>query len=66
MGLTNKKEDQLREMPIIKAKVHKSKDEKYLVHTTTITTIKPLEYYKAVINGKPKELEPENEEVKDN
>jgi hypothetical protein len=52
MGLTNKKEDQLRRMPIIKASILKSKDGKYLIHRTEITTIRPMAYYDAVLNGK--------------
>jgi len=52
MGLSNKKEDQLRNMPIIRSSVGKSKDGKYIVQRTTITNIKPTAYYEAVLNGK--------------
>lgn len=51
MGLTNKKEEQLRRMPIIETKFRKSKDGKYLVHTTTITTIRPIAYFEKVVSG---------------
>jgi len=51
MGLTNKKEEQLRRMPIIETKFRKSKDGKYLVHTTYITTIRPIAYFEKVVSG---------------
>jgi len=52
MGLTTKKEEQLREMPIIRASISKSKDGKFVVQRTTITHIKPVAYYEAVLAGK--------------
>jgi len=52
MGLTNKKEEQLRQMPIINTKIAKSKDGKFLLHKTEIVTIKPLAYYEAVVSNK--------------
>lgn len=55
MGLTNKKEDQLKKMPQVEAKLTRSKDGKYLIHKTIITHIKPVEYYKAVIDNTIKE-----------
>ncbi len=57
MGLTNTKEDQLRKMPIVQARVFKSKNGKFLVHKTIITDIKPLEYYKVVFEGPGAETE---------
>lgn len=51
MGLTNKREEQLKKMPLVEAKVTKSKDGKYMVHKTIITHIKPVEYYKAVMDN---------------
>jgi hypothetical protein len=55
MGLTNKKEEQLRAMPYIQSTVRKSKDGTLLIHRTTITHIKPVAYYEAVLTGKIKE-----------
>jgi len=52
MGLSNKKEEQLRQMPIINTKIAKSKDGKFLLHKTEIVTIKPLAYYEAVVSNK--------------
>jgi hypothetical protein len=51
MGLTNKKEKQLRQMPIIRNTIRKSKDGKYLIHKVIITTIKPMAYYKAIMDN---------------
>lgn len=51
MGLTNKREDILKQMPIIGTAVRRSKDGKYLIHRTTITHIKPMSYYKAILDN---------------
>ncbi len=51
MGLTNAKEEQLKEMPKIKSAVKKSKDGKYVIHETRITHIKPAAYYEAILNA---------------
>jgi hypothetical protein len=51
MGLTDKREKVLREMPIIKAQVGRSKDGRWLIHRTTITHIKPMSYYKAIVEN---------------
>jgi hypothetical protein len=59
MGLSTKKEEQLREMPIIRSSVGKSKDGRFVVQRTTITNIKPTAYYEAVIAGKQQEEEDE-------
>ena len=62
MGLSNKKEEQLRKMPYIDVKMFKSKDGRYIVHKTTITDIKPVAYYEKVLTS---EALPEQEEVID-
>jgi hypothetical protein len=51
MGLTSKKEEQLRRMPLIRTQVFKSKSGKLLVHRTVITDIKPIEYYQKVFDS---------------
>jgi hypothetical protein len=51
MGLTSRKEEQLKKMPLIKTQVFKSKSGKLLVHRTIITDIKPVEYYQKVFEG---------------
>lgn len=62
MGLTDKKEDQLRRMPIVESKISKSQDGKLLIHRTIITDIKPVGYYKAVAEG-TESVEAEKAEV---
>ena len=49
MGLPTKKEEQLRRMPLIETRISKSKDGKYLIHKTIITTIRRTEYYAKVL-----------------
>jgi len=51
MGLTNKKEEQLRLMPLIKNKVSRSKDGRFLIHRTEIIHIKPTAYYEAILRN---------------
>ncbi len=58
MGLTNKREEQIKKMPYIETKVEKSKDGKYVINRTTITHIRPIEYYQAVLDDK-KEVQEE-------
>ena len=64
MGLSNKKEDQLKKMPNIESKVFKSQDGRFLVHKTIITDIKPINYYEVVMASEQtieQETEPEIE-----
>ena len=49
MGLTNKREEILKAMPTIKNSVTKSKNGKFIVQKTTITTVKPIAYYEAIM-----------------
>ena len=49
MGLTDRKEQQLKKMPMIESRLSKSKDGKYLIHRTVITHVRPLAYYKAIL-----------------
>ena len=66
MGLSNKKEEQLRQMPIIRSSISKSKDGRYIIQRTTMTYIKPVAYYDAVINGKMQVVEEDiSEELKE-
>jgi len=51
MGLTNKKEEQLKDMPTIKSSIVKSKNGTLVIHKTTITDIKPAAYYEAVLKA---------------
>ncbi len=55
MELGKKKLESLRKMPLIENTVRKSKDGSYIVNKTTITSIKPVEYFQAVIDSEPSE-----------
>ena len=64
MGLSNKKEEQIRQMPLIKNKVSKSKDGRFLIHRTEIINIKPTAYYEAVLRDSEKIAEESDEDLK--
>ena len=49
MGLTNRKEEQLKKMPLIQSKIKVSRNGRYIIHQTVITNVKPIEYYNAVL-----------------
>ncbi|HLC20078.1 MAG TPA: hypothetical protein VJK72_04100 [Candidatus Nanoarchaeia archaeon] len=38
--------------PIVESQITKSKDGKYMIHRTVITSIKPMKYYEAVMGKK--------------
>ena len=38
--------------PIVESQITKSKDGKYMIHRTVITSIKPTKYYEAVMGKK--------------
>ena len=50
MVLTTKQEMKLKDMPLIETRISKSKDGKYLLHRTVMTTIRPMSYYEAVLS----------------
>ncbi len=56
MGLSDKKEAQLKQMPRIEARLTRSKDGKYLIHRTIITHIRPMAYYKAIVENASKDV----------
>ncbi|MGM5485293.1 MAG: hypothetical protein ACQEP1_05480 [Nanobdellota archaeon] len=62
MGLTNKREEQLKKMPLVETKVSKSQDGKFLIHRTVITDLKPISYYDAVLKGTASEEQEEGKE----
>ena len=53
MIIGDKKLEQLKRMPAIQTVVFKSKDGKFIVNKTTITDIKPVNYYQTVIETEP-------------
>jgi hypothetical protein len=57
MGLSNKKEQQLKQMPIVQSRIKTSKNGKFVIQQTVITSIKPIEYYKAVLANSVKSSE---------
>jgi hypothetical protein len=44
-------EEKLRKMPYIETKIEKSRDGRYVIHRTTITHIRPVGYYQAVLDS---------------
>jgi len=62
MGLSNKKEDQLRKMPIIQSRMKSSRNGKYIIQQTVITNVKPIEYYQAILANSVKASEEPLEE----
>ncbi len=57
MGFEEKRKEQLEKMPIIETRISKSKDGRFLIHKTVITDIKPVEYYKVVLEKESAEGE---------
>ena len=55
MIIGDAKLEQLKKMPAIESQVFKSRDGKFIVHRTTITDIKPVAYFHAVLENDPKE-----------
>ena len=55
MIIGEKKLEQLKKMPVIETAVFKSKDGNFIVNKTTITDIKPVNYFQAVLDSEPKE-----------
>ncbi len=49
MALSEKKEMALKKMPYIETVVTKSKDGKYILNKTTITHVRPVQYYETVL-----------------
>ncbi|MFP4400481.1 MAG: hypothetical protein ACLFPQ_01245 [Candidatus Woesearchaeota archaeon] len=55
MELGEKKLKSLRQMPLIESRVSKSKDGKWVIQKTTITHIKPVQYYEAILASEGEE-----------
>ena len=64
MGLSNRKEEQIRQMPLIKNKISRSKDGRFLIHRTEIVHIKPTAYYEAVLRNNESVAEETDEDLK--
>lgn len=63
MIIGEKKMQHLMKMPYIETWVSKSKDGKWIVNKTTITSIKPTKYFEAVLNNEGEEEVNVSEEV---
>lgn len=59
MGLTQRREEHLKKMPIIENKITTSRDGRFLIHRTIITHIMPADYYRAVLANTVKVTEEE-------
>lgn len=57
MTETNTTETQLKRMPYIETRIEKSKCGKYVIHRTTITHVRPVAYYQAVLDAENTESE---------
>ena len=57
MGLTSRKEEQLKKMPRIETRLSKSKDGRFLIHRTIITHVRPVAYYQAILDAQSGEPE---------
>jgi hypothetical protein len=56
MEFSEKRLEQIKNMPIVESKVSKSKDGKFIMHKTVITDIKPVKYYDTVMEKEPEEI----------
>lgn len=56
--------ENLKKMPLIETTVRKSKNGQFIVTKTTITSIKPVEYFRAVIENEPEEVVENKEQQK--
>jgi len=63
MSFSENKEQQLKKMPLIETSIKKSKDGKYIINKTTITSIKPVAYFEAVLADEEAKNIEVNEEV---
>ena len=57
MGLSNRKEQQLKKMPIIQSRIKASRNGRYIIQQTVITNVKPIEYYNAILANNVKVTE---------
>lgn len=63
MGLSNKLEERLKQMPTIESGFTKSKDGKFVIHKTTITTVRPIQYFEKVLESDDESLMQEGSEL---
>lgn len=63
MVLTEKQEMAVKKMPYIQTQVYKSKDGKYLINRTVITTVKPVAYMQTILDNDPQPVEEDMSEL---
>lgn len=63
MVLTEKQELAVKKMPYIRTQVYKSKDGKYLINKTVITTVKPVTYMQTILDNEPQPVEEDMSEL---
>ena len=51
MGLTERREEILKQMPKIETKISKIEGKNLIKHQIVITDVKPIQYYNAVITN---------------
>lgn len=51
INLGQRKMEQLKKMPLIESKVFKTPDDRFIVHRTIISQVKPVEYYRAILEN---------------
>jgi len=51
LSIGEKKLDQLKNMPLIKQRLFKTKDGRFVINQTTISSIKPTAYYEKVLES---------------
>ena len=56
MGLSTRKEENLRRMPKIETVIEKIPGKNLIRHKTIITDVKPIQYYNAVIRNSDDDL----------
>lgn len=54
-SLSERKIEQLKNMPLIQQRIFKSKDGRFVVTQTRISSIKPVEYFEKVLEAEPEE-----------
>lgn len=57
--LSEKRQKQIANAPVIESRVFKSKDGRFLVHKTTILDFKATNYYEKILSSEPESDAPE-------
>ena len=63
MGLTDKKIEQLKKMPLIQTRIRRLKESNLILHQTIISDVRPIEYYEAVVDKNNTKVETNVEQL---